>query len=602
MKTKLMYFALMLCLMQAGRAQAQTETTEAAAELGELSSVRLSWSKSDVLEKTLSKLFPEVVFSSNPEFNVLYFRSDSDEAEKIRTFLAREEDYAQSLRESIEPTKPNVASAGMTEIVVVQHSPASSVVEFVKQMYPDQNLRIASEGQQVFLQSADEDALARTRKLIEVLEKSNAGKGDDTRVNATPLSSREFIKSLIGDGDSKLKATPSNLNDAGAFRPNTPVDANRPSAPKSRIPTKAKSGIELFRAQQDFLKQQIALQRKKLELLERKLIEREKLAKEHFENQASKVSGNPSANIEYLPETNIVILRGEKDAVEDLSGVIQQIGAQANQPAPGKAAPISGEEPQQFKDNLPTDSDLQGSLSLPPPKNNLNVEKDGDQIELPEPVSSEQVVARMIRKYGGWYKLNERNRIEEVNMVYHEDENGKRYDNPQLNTDQSIKYISRLRDLKRLYLQSQQITDDSIQMLGNCRKLETFFVWDALSLSIAGIRELESLKALKSIHISDAGLTDESLEVFSKLPNIERLSLQGNRFTDKGLKFLSSRNSLRVVWVGLGENRFTDAGILQMQRLDNLETFGFQKSPVSKTTVAAFEKAGVELINPLVQN
>ena len=114
--------------------------------------------------------------------------------------------------------------------------------------------------------------------------------------------------------------------------------------------------------------------------------------------------------------------------------------------------------------------------------------------------------------------------------------------------------------------------------------------------------KLAGLKHLKSIHIDNAGLQDDSLAVFGKLPKIERLSLQGNAFTDKGLEYLQDCNSLQVLWVGLGKSKFTDKGILSMRKLDNLKTFGFQQSPVSPATVAAFEDSGVELIHPTQLN
>jgi Ran GTPase-activating protein (RanGAP) involved in mRNA processing and transport len=76
-------------------------------------------------------------------------------------------------------------------------------------------------------------------------------------------------------------------------------------------------------------------------------------------------------------------------------------------------------------------------------------------------------------------------------------------------------------------------------------------------------------------------ITDESLKTFSRLPRLEGLSLQGNRFTDKGLEYLRAMKQLKRLCIGLGDNQITDEGLVYLKALANLEVLDLQKTRVT---------------------
>jgi 5-hydroxyisourate hydrolase-like protein (transthyretin family) len=206
-------------------------------------------------------------------------------------------------------------------------------------------------------------------------------------------------------------------------------------------------------------------------------------------------------------------------------------------------------------------------------------------VHLPIPVPEEREAAAAIRRLGGWYEVDENKRVVEVNMVFHyESENTDqevRYNNDQTETDKGLRWVKQFPELKRLFLKKGQATDEGLKHLVGLKKLEVFYAWDAHHLSDAGVRHLSGLKILKNIHISNSKIGDGALKVFSQLPNVERLSLQGNEFTDAGVPHLKNLTSLKSLWMGLGKSAFTDEACDSLGEMTSLEELSLQRCAVT---------------------
>ena len=126
--------------------------------------------------------------------------------------------------------------------------------------------------------------------------------------------------------------------------------------------------------------------------------------------------------------------------------------------------------------------------------------------------------------------------VRQVSLVY-DDSTGKRFDNSNLLAcDDLLEKILKLPGIKELYLKETQTTDEGLRHIGKLTELEIFFIWDAKSVTDRGISRLVGLKNLKNIHISQSNLTDDSLALLSSLPSVDEMSLQGNHFSDEGLR------------------------------------------------------------------
>jgi hypothetical protein len=201
-------------------------------------------------------------------------------------------------------------------------------------------------------------------------------------------------------------------------------------------------------------------------------------------------------------------------------------------------------------------------------------------VRLSVPVPAEREAAQAVRDLGGWYDVDDDMHVVEVNMVYHQTDDGARYDNPNSDTDDVLQWLPSFPRLKRLLLKEGQATDDGLAHVSGLRDLEVFFVWDARAVSDAGIEHLRGLDRLKNIHVSNSQIGDGALAVFGSLPALEELSLQGNAFTDDGVRHLVGLSQLRSLWIG-GKTRYSDEVTTHLSQLLNLQELDLQPCRLS---------------------
>ena len=196
---------------------------------------------------------------------------------------------------------------------------------------------------------------------------------------------------------------------------------------------------------------------------------------------------------------------------------------------------------------------------------------DPTPVRLKLPVSDERQAAARIRQLGGWYEVDKNNHVVEVNMVYHETPDKRRYDNKLTDTDEALRAAKAFPHLKRLFLHKGQATDEAMASVAGLKDLEMFFVWDAEKITDAGMKYLAGLSKLHKVHINNGQIGDGTLEVFAGLPALKQLAIQGNAFSDEGLKHLEGMKQLRSLWIGLNRGPITDAGIKHLVGLPMLE-------------------------------
>jgi hypothetical protein len=182
--------------------------------------------------------------------------------------------------------------------------------------------------------------------------------------------------------------------------------------------------------------------------------------------------------------------------------------------------------------------------------------------------------------------------VVQVNLNFSED-SGARQENRN-RTDEALRYLPQLPNLRVLLLEGTQARDESLRYLAGLRKLERLYMWDVTEVSDAGAAHLSGLRNLRLIHLSNSKITDVSLKRFAKLPKLEELSLQFNHFTDEGLEHVAQRTALQSLWV-CGrldrENPITDAGLEHLKALKHLQSLGIQNTRVTDEGVADFAKA-----------
>jgi 5-hydroxyisourate hydrolase-like protein (transthyretin family) len=194
---------------------------------------------------------------------------------------------------------------------------------------------------------------------------------------------------------------------------------------------------------------------------------------------------------------------------------------------------------------------------------------DPTPVRLTIPVPAEREAAARVRELGGWYQVDADGHVVELNM--HNHWVGKQhFDNPHKDTDEGLRAAAAFPKLKRLILSKEQATDDALKAVGGLTELEIVFLMDAAKVTDAGIENLKGLAKLKRIHVSNAGIGDGALAVFAGLPHLEMLSLQGNSFTDAGLRHLARMKHLRSLWIGMNRKPLSETGVQHLAGLTGL--------------------------------
>jgi hypothetical protein len=122
----------------------------------------------------------------------------------------------------------------------------------------------------------------------------------------------------------------------------------------------------------------------------------------------------------------------------------------------------------------------------------------------------------------------------------------------------------------RVYLPSYVGTDATVALLADLTELEE------LSLSGAtddGLKHLRKLKNLRRLRLEGRGYTDRCLTELKHWPALVELSLADTRVTDKGLEHLQAVPQLEVLALRLApfsSSQVTDAGLKHLAKLDKL--------------------------------
>jgi hypothetical protein len=124
----------------------------------------------------------------------------------------------------------------------------------------------------------------------------------------------------------------------------------------------------------------------------------------------------------------------------------------------------------------------------------------------------------------------------------------------------------------------------AVSELTNLKTLSFIYATDA------GVAHLASEKQLQILTLHDSTLTDESLKIFGKLVQLERLQAAGNHFTDDGLAHLRNLKHLVSLDIDCGQTRFTDAGLVHLESLRGLQSLYLQQTLVTPAGVAHLQR------------
>jgi internalin A len=135
--------------------------------------------------------------------------------------------------------------------------------------------------------------------------------------------------------------------------------------------------------------------------------------------------------------------------------------------------------------------------------------------------------------------------------------------------DEQLKQLQPLKQLKHISLSNPGITDAGLAHLSGFPELEELALMGAKGVSDEGLKEVGKL-SLKMLALPHAKITDEGLVHVAKLTKLNQLVLGGPLISDKGLKHLKPLTDLEIL--NLEGTRVSDNGIAELKGLTKLQT------------------------------
>lgn len=129
-------------------------------------------------------------------------------------------------------------------------------------------------------------------------------------------------------------------------------------------------------------------------------------------------------------------------------------------------------------------------------------------------------------------------------------------------TDEVLKSLSGLKNLRRLNLRDTLITDDGLAALAPVTSLEEIDLY-GLKISDKGLAHLRTLKNLRKLNLLGGPITDSGAEILAGLPHLRELNLYRAELTNAGVSKLRALKEL--AFLDLRYTRATASGVEQLR-------------------------------------
>jgi len=150
-------------------------------------------------------------------------------------------------------------------------------------------------------------------------------------------------------------------------------------------------------------------------------------------------------------------------------------------------------------------------------------------------------------------------------------------------SDKGLAEIGKMTQLKELSLSWTEITDKGLQVLQKLPNIERLSLHGANNISNDGLKEVARLKNLKHLELAGTNITDDGLKHIENLGHLKILDLRGLAIGDEGVETLSKIGSLQELL--LIDTKITDSAVKSISILPNLEDLSISRTSVSDKAV-----------------
>ncbi len=164
-------------------------------------------------------------------------------------------------------------------------------------------------------------------------------------------------------------------------------------------------------------------------------------------------------------------------------------------------------------------------------------------------------------------------------------------------TDDGFAFLDGNADLEFLFIEiSPEITDGVLVHLADATKLREFRAQGAKKFTGRGMDRAPFLDSLQAIFFNDSGISDEGLRTLADARQLASLDLSGTNITDKGCAALNGMKSLKSLIVQ--NTAFGDEAAAIVAKLSGLQRLNVQNSKITEAGLAKLSnlKNLVELV------
>ena len=120
-------------------------------------------------------------------------------------------------------------------------------------------------------------------------------------------------------------------------------------------------------------------------------------------------------------------------------------------------------------------------------------------------------------------------------------------------------------------IETNHMTDAMLERISDLEHVVSLRLSNSKALTDEGIKHLARMPQIRHLDLTQTGVTDRGLEVLRHLPNLESLSLVFTRITDDGIRHLRGCNALQqlnLMWTNTGDGAIRSlAGMPRLSRL-----------------------------------
>jgi predicted Zn finger-like uncharacterized protein len=138
------------------------------------------------------------------------------------------------------------------------------------------------------------------------------------------------------------------------------------------------------------------------------------------------------------------------------------------------------------------------------------------------------------------------------------------------------------------------VTDATLALVKKLPNVEQVYL-ASTKVTPAGLATLESMPRLKVLDLTNVKIADAEMGKLAKLAHLENLRFDARETTDAGLEKLAALTNLKQLY--LRSSRITDGGLAHLGKLKKLETLDLGQTKITGTGLANLQKAPLTVLS-----